>query len=196
MSAHAPFVTDERSALHAFLRQQQDAFRNAAYGLTDEQAGIRSTVSDLRIGSLIKHATLVSQNWLDSAVAAPGRPDATPADGMAAWTEAFTWRQTDTLEAALARYDEVCGQVLDAVATLDLGTPVPVPDAPWFPKDVTAWSIRWVWFHLLEELARHAGHADIVREGVDGATAVALMAGREGWPEQPFVKPWRPAATV
>ena len=67
-------------------------------------------------------------------------------------------------------------------------------DAPWFPQDIEAWSVRWVYFHLIEELARHAGHADIVREHVDGATMYELMAGAEGWPETPWLVPWRPPA--
>jgi len=197
MPAHAPVVTNERDALVAFLHQQQEAFRNAAFGLTDQQAGERSTVSDLRVGTLVKHVTLVSENWLASAAAAPGRPDGPPAEeSMARWTAAFRWGETDSLAGALAAYGAVCGRVLDAVRRLDLDAPVPVPDAPWFPKDVPAWSVRWVWFHLLEELARHAGHADIVREGVDGAQMLPLLAGREGWPETPWATPWRPAVTA
>ena len=62
------------------------------------------------------------------------------------------------------------------------------------PRTSTRWSVRWVCFHLIEELARHAGHADIVREHVDGATMYELMAGAEGWPETPWLKPWRPPA--
>src|SRR6478752_1383567 len=59
---------------------------------------------------------------------------------------------------------------------------VPEPqDVPWFPKDVTHWSVRWVVLHLIEELARHAGHADLLREAIDGATMYELMARREGW---------------
>jgi hypothetical protein len=54
--------------------------------------------------------------------------------------------------------------------------------------------VRWVLLHLVEETARHAGHADIIRETVDGATAYPLMAAAEGWPESDFVKPWAPAA--
>jgi hypothetical protein len=192
MSAHAPVVADERSALRAFLLQQQDAFRNAAYGLTDAQAGERSTVSEFRVGTLIKHVTLGSQSWLDKVLAAPDRADAPSDDGFEVWMDAFTWHETDSLTAVLGRYDEVCTRVLDAVDTLDLDTAVPVPDAPWFPKDVEAWSVRWVWFHLIEELARHAGHADIIREAVDGAGAIPLLAGREGWPELPYVTPWKP----
>lgn len=193
MPAHAPLVADERSALAAFLRQQQEAFRNAAFGLTDEQTGTRSTASELRVGTLVKHVTLGSAAWLERALAAPAAPaaDSSP-DAAEAWMAAWRWDATDSIAAALEAYDEVCDRVLAAVADLDLDTPVPVPDAPWFPKDVEAWSVRWVWFHLLEELARHAGHADIVREGIDGAQMIELMAGREGWPAKPWVTPWRP----
>jgi len=67
-------------------------------------------------------------------------------------------------------------------------------DAPWFPKEVSLWSVRWVALHLVEELARHAGHGDIIREAIDGATMYELVAGREGWPETPWLKPWRPPA--
>lgn len=197
MPANAAPVPDERSALAAFLHQQQDAIRSAAFGLTDEQAGLRSTVSELRVGTLIKHLTSCQASWLDSALAAPGRVDeAARASRQADWMSDFEWDVADTLETVLTAYDEVCDRVLEAVRTLDLDTPVPVPEAPWFPKDVDAWSVRWVWFHLLEELARHAGHADIIRESVDGATAIELLAGREGWPAGGFVTPWRAPAAV
>ena len=76
-----------------------------------------------------------------------------------------------------------------------LGHPVPVPaGVPWFPQDVDAWSVRWVALHLIAETARHAGHADIVREAIDGATAFPLLAAAEGWPATPWLTPWEPAA--
>jgi hypothetical protein len=65
---------------------------------------------------------------------------------------------------------------------------------PWFPDDVEAWSVRWVLLHIVEETARHAGHADIVRESIDGATMYELMAAAEGWPATDWLKPWEPAA--
>ncbi len=67
---------------------------------------------------------------------------------------------------------------LRLVETADLDAAVPVPqDAPWFPKDVESWSVRWVILHVINELARHAGHADIIRETIDGATMYELVAG-------------------
>jgi Protein of unknown function (DUF664) len=60
----------------------------------------------------------------------------------------------------------------------------------WIPGDVIAWSVRWVLLHLIEETARHAGHGNIIREALDGATALPLMAAAEGWPANPWVQPW------
>jgi len=198
MPAQAPPVTDERDALVAYLVQQQDAFRAAIYGLTDQQAGHTPTPSSLCVGSLVKHVTQTQQGWLDRAIAAPGTPvdDRTEEEMYAAHQAAWTWTADDTVAAALAELDAVSAAVLDAVRATDLDSPVPVPPAPWNPKDVAAWSVRWVWFHLIEELARHAGHADIIREAIDGATMYELVAGREGWPETPWLKPWQPPVTA
>ena len=99
----------------------------------------------------------------------------------------------ETLADVLAFYATVAKETEEIVAGIaDLDQPVPVPrDQPWFPSDVDAWSVRWVLLHLIEETARHAGHADIIRESVDGATAVPLMAAVEGWPEAWWVQPWQ-----
>jgi len=192
MPAQAAPVADERSALLAYLAQQQDAFRCAVFGLTDDQAGTRSTVSELTVGTLVKHVTGVQRSWLDIVLAAPGTVEASP-DAYEDHARGFVWESADTVASVLAAYDDVCDRVLAAVESVDLATAVPIPDEPWNPKDVDAWSVRWVWFHLIEELARHAGHADIVREALDGATMYELLAGREGWPETPWLKPRRPA---
>jgi hypothetical protein len=194
MPAHVSPVSTETEALTGFLAQQQDAFLSAAYGLTDAQAGHAGTVSTLTVGGLIKHVTQVQQHWLGVALAAPGRPAPAGPDAAADHLDGFRYDETTGLGPLLDAFSAVSARVLDAVRALDLSTPVPVPEAPWFPKDVEAWSVRWVWFHLLEELARHAGHADILRESVDGATMYALLAGREGWPATPWLTPWQPAA--
>ena len=100
----------------------------------------------------------------------------------------------ETLSGALDGYAEVGRETESVIAGIaDLGQPVPIPrGVPWFPHDVEAWSVRWVLLHLIEETARHAGHADIVRESVDGATAFPLMAAAEGWPASPWLQPWKP----
>ena len=53
---------------------------------------------------------------------------------------------------------------------------------------------RWVFFHMIEELARHAGHGDIIRESIDGATLYELLAGLEDWPATEWLTPWTPPA--
>ena len=77
----------------------------------------------------------------------------------------------------------------------DLDHRIPIDHSvPWNSKDMTHWTLRWILLHLVQETARHAGHADIVRESVDGATAYPLMAAAEGWPETDWLKPWKPAS--
>lgn len=194
MAAQVAPVSNETEALIGYLAQQQDAFRVVVHGLTDTQAGEVSTVSTLTLGGLIKHVTETQEHWLEIALAAPALPAPVDEAAIAGYGDGFRYDAEAGLAPLLAAYDAVCARVLDAVATADLATPVPIPDAPWNPKDIDAWSVRWVWFHLIEELARHAGHADIIREGVDGATLYELVAAVEGWPETDWLKPWKPAA--
>jgi Protein of unknown function (DUF664) len=194
MALHVPPVATETDAIVAYLAQQQDAFRALLFGLTPAQAASAPSASSLSIGGLVRHATLTQRGWLSDAVAAPGT--AAPGDDVDAYLDGFRFAADGSLEELLAEFDEVSAAVLDAVRRLDLDTPVPVPDAPWFPKDVEAWSVRWVWWHLMEELARHAGHGDIVRETLDGATMYALVAARDGLPDLPFLKAWKPPVTT
>jgi len=190
MAFHVPPVANETDAICAFLGQSQDAFRVLLHGLTPRQAALAPSASALSIGGLVKHVTDVQRSWLAGAVAATGLPPAP--DEEADYRDGFAFRETDSLDDLLADYDEVCTAVLDAVRRLDLDTPVPVPDAPWFPQDVEAWSVRWVWWHLVEELTRHAGHGDIVRETLDGATMYPLVAAHDGLPDLPFLEVWKP----
>lgn len=114
---------------------------------------------------------------------------------MAAHADEHVMRDDETLNDLLDGLRAVNADVLQAFAEKDLDTPVPVPhQVPWFPSDVDFWTVRWVALHLVEELTRHAGHADIIRETCDGATMYELMAAREEWPETDFIKRWRPAS--
>jgi hypothetical protein len=199
MPALASPATTEREGLVAYVAQQLDAFRSLAYGLTDEQARATPTPSALSVGALIKHVTGSSRGWVSRIAAAPDAPptDQRPgAERMAEYADQFTMRSDETLADVLTHFDRQAEETLQAIADADPDTAVPVPrDAPWFPADVESWSVRWVALHLVEELARHAGHGDIIREAVDGATMYELVAGREGWPETDWLKPWRPPVT-
>jgi hypothetical protein len=183
-------VADERAALLAFLAQQRYVLRLTAYGLTDEQARTPATVGALSVGGLVKHVAAVEDYWVDIVVqrVPPLDPDGYGRD--------FVVGPDETLAEILDRYDAVARRTEDVIASVDeLGQPVPVPEGvPWFPDDVGAWSVRWVLLHLIEETARHAGHADIVRQSLDGATAFPILAAAEGWPATPWLQPWEPAA--
>ncbi|MFI9150573.1 DinB family protein [Streptomyces sp. NPDC053367] len=107
----------------------------------------------------------------------------------------FRLAPDETLADVLTAYAEASERT-DAVITgvPDLGQAVPVPPgAPWVPAEVEEWSVRWVLLHLIEETARHGGHADIIRESIDGATFDPLLAAAEAWPD-PWVRPWEPAS--
>jgi uncharacterized damage-inducible protein DinB len=186
-----PPVADERAALLGYLAQQRYVLRLTAYGLTDDQARQAPSASPLTIGGLIKHVSSAERGWIDAVLQLRGKPFE---EASADYTADFVLGPDETLAEVLARYDEAAARTDAVVADVpDLGQAVPVPgDAPWLPKDLTAWSVRWVLLHLIEETARHAGHADIVRESIDGATAFPLLAAAEGLPSTPWLKPWTP----
>lgn len=101
-------------------------------------------------------------------------------------------RPDETLDGLLRAFAEQNARSLRLVDRADLDAPVPVPrDVPYFPQDQDAWSVRWVILHVINELARHAGHADIIRETLDGATMYELIAGLEGWAIEGWVAPWQ-----
>jgi len=129
--------------------------------------------------------------------AAPGEPpaDSRPFEERAAhFQDEFTMRRDETLSQLLDAYAEQNAETLRLAESADLNSAIPVPrDAPWFPKDVEAWSVRWVLLHVVSELARHAGHADIIRESIDGATMYELVAAAENLEPQPWLTPWTKA---
>ena len=182
-------VADERDGLLSYLAQQRSMLRLTAYGLTDEQARATPSASALSVGGLIKHCGSVERTWMQTVQQLPRNAD------PQVYVASFRMDADETLADVLSEYDAAAASTDEVLAGIpELGTPVPVPkDSPWLPKDIDAWSVRWVILHLIEETARHAGHADIVRESVDGATWFSLLAAAEHWPESPWVKPWRPA---
>jgi hypothetical protein len=191
-------ASDERQTLIEFLRFNQNAFFAVAYGLTDEQARSTPSVSALSIGGLIKHATSVQNSWAQRAECAPEFPprDDRPMDEiMASYADQYVMREDETLDDLLDELRRQNSETLRVLGAADLDTPVPVPhEVPWFPADIDHWSVRWVGQHLIEELTRHAGHADIIRESLDGATMYELMAAAEEWQETDWIKRWKPAA--
>ena len=198
MPGMPPPARDERQTVVEFLRFNQNAFFAVAYGLTDDQARSKPSVSALSIGGLVKHAAGVQRGWMERVKAAPEYPpkDERPmAEIVAEYEDEYVMRDDETLDQLLDRLRAQNEETLRVFNEADWDTQVPVPhDVPWFPQDLDFWNVRWVALHLIEELTRHAGHGDIIRESIDGATMYELMAGVEGWPETDWIKPWKATA--
>jgi uncharacterized damage-inducible protein DinB len=180
MPGPVPPVVDERHALLSFLAEQRQGLRYAAHGLTDEQAQARPSVSELTLGGLIKHVAICEHQWMVSFVQQGSTDHFFATDG---YERGFDLGDGETLADVLDRYADVADETEKIVADLpDLGAPLaPTPEGiPWLPAGLV-YSPRWVLLHLIEETARHAGHADIIRESLDGSTRWALMAAAEGW---------------
>ncbi|MFF3855022.1 DinB family protein [Micromonospora sp. NPDC002575] len=155
--------TGERADLLQALRLHRGFLRRTVDGITDAQAALRSTVSELCLGGLIKHVALTEQRWLRFAVDGADAMRADPAD----WSDGFRMGD-ETLAALLDRYAQVAATTDELVATLDLDAAHALPAAPWFEPGAS-WSVRRVLLHVIAETSQHAGHADILREAIDGA---------------------------
>jgi uncharacterized damage-inducible protein DinB len=164
----------ERDDLLAVLGKARHFLRFTTRDLTDEQARQRTTASELTLGGLIKHVTVVERNWAEFiVVGAPAMKDfdaMTPDDWAQRATE-FTLVPEETLADVLEEYAKTAARTDELVTSLpDLGVAHPLPKAPWFAND--CWSARRVLMHIIAETSQHAGHADIIRESLDGAKSM------------------------
>ena len=186
----APGVYTENEVLVGYLRQQLDGIRAAAYGLTEEQARETPCRSELSIGGLVKHATYVISGRLSDPGAQPDEA------AYAAFFGSFALSDDETLAGALATFDEAVETYLADVAATDPGAAMTAPPAPWDGRFEPSDSVeRFSLVHHVEELARHAGHADIIREQLDGADAGSLLMAVQGREGNDFVQPWSAATT-
>ncbi|MFH9350761.1 DinB family protein [Kitasatospora sp. NPDC017646] len=173
-AATAP-VTGERADLLVALEKQRHFLRFTTRDLTDEQAGRRTTASELCLGGLVKHVTSVERLWaafiVEGASAMPDFSAMTEAD-FARRADEFRLLPGETLAGVLAEYAEVARRTDELVVSLpDLNATRALPKAPWFEADAE-WSARRVLLHIVAETAQHAGHADIIRECLDGAKSM------------------------
>jgi hypothetical protein len=152
----------ERDDLQAALSQARSVLRYTAEGLTDHQANQASTVSSLTVGGLIKHVSLTEQNWVrfirEGAAAFSGGLD----------DHASSFRLGEqSLADALQRYADIAADTDELLRTVDLDAGQELPPAPWFTPGERR-SARRTFVHIIAETAQHAGHADIIREAIDG----------------------------
>jgi uncharacterized damage-inducible protein DinB len=160
---HAPSA--ERADLLQSLARHRGFLRQTTAGITDEQAALSPTASALCLGGLIKHVATTEDRWMRFAVGGAEAMRAEPID----WMGQFRMTDDDTLAGVLKAYATVASRTDSLVATLpDLDAAHALPAEPWFEPGAH-WSVRRVLLHIIAETAQHAGHADIIRETLDGA---------------------------
>lgn len=162
MTAHED---PERADLLEALRTQRYLFLHTVDGLTEDQARERTTVSELTLGGLVKHVAAMEAQWCDFIERGPS---AMEGDEGSDWAAGFTMTAQDTLDGLVEAFHQSADRTDGLVSSLpDLGASQPLPPAPWFEPGASR-SARRVFTHLLAEISQHAGHADILRESIDG----------------------------
>lgn len=178
MVTHVPAEAygDERGALLSFVEAQRGALRRSVLGLTEAQAASRPSASELSLSGLLKHVAECELGWLRLAQGRPNEKERSPST----WGDSFRPVDGETVGSILAFWVEVTAETEEFIRSVpSLDETFPLPDQPWFPKEGKA-SMRWLALHLLEEFARHAGHADVIRESLDGKGAFDLVALEQG----------------
>lgn len=169
-AAAAGALTGERAVLRETLAKHRALLRYTVEDLSDDDARRRPTASALTLGGLLKHVADCEAGWVDfilTGVVAGAEKWAEWSADTGSERDDFTLDPEDTVESLLARYDEVAARTDELVATVDLDLSHPLPEAPWFPAG-TRWSARHALAHIIGETAQHSGHADIIRETLDG----------------------------
>jgi Protein of unknown function (DUF664) len=152
------YAETERAGLCEFLDLQREALIEKLKGVSDDEARLAPTVSSLSLLGLVKHSATWERRWFQVVVA--GRsfagewPEVLPEDD-----NAFRLTDDDTVETVVAHYREQIAASQEILGVFDLEAPCAWPEL--------AGNLRWIAIHMIEETARHAGHADIIRETID-----------------------------
>ena len=169
MTSQQTLQDQERSDILETLSKHRGFLLQTVDGLTDADAAKRTTVSELCLGGLIKHVSSVEQGWSAFIVDGPARSGPPDEAAYAAHAASFRMEPGETLAALVAEYNAVAARTDELVRTLpSLDAAQPLPEAPWFEPGAK-WSARRSLMHIIAETAQHAGHADILRETIDGA---------------------------
>ncbi len=164
-------ASGERADILETLRTHRFFLRHTVEGLTDEQARLSPTASELTLGGLIKHVSSTEAGWADFAErgteAMPSIDGEPSPEVIEKFQNEFRLLPGETLADVLAGYEKVAARTDALVESLDLDTAYALPTAPWFAPGATR-SVRRVFLHIVAETAQHAGHADIIRETIDG----------------------------
>ncbi|MBI5090612.1 MAG: DinB family protein [Actinobacteria bacterium] len=191
---YTPASNDEITGLVNYLDQQLSALRAAAIGLTDEQARMRPCRSALSIGGLIKHVTYGMRGAIDR-LGGQGGPlaEGLTESGYEDYLSSFALGDDETAEGALADFDGVRVEYLAAVAATDPSASTVEPPSPWYGIfDARPANARFYLVHQIEEMARHAGHADVIREQIDGVMVPQIELTQAGMAGNDFFQRYVP----
>lgn len=162
----------ERDDLLALVTDQRTNFLYTVANLDDTQARARTTVSELTLGGLLKHLGLVQRSWLDviegTAPVKVDWADLDPDGNRMTDTEKLP-ELLEAFHTAAAAFDRTVRE------ESDLDREVTLPVYPWSPPEPVLWTVRRVLWHIFREIAHHSGHADIIREALDGASTTLKM---------------------
>jgi len=190
---YAPAQHDEVTGLVNYVDQQLVAIRAAAFGLTEEQARATPCRSELSIGGIIKHAAYGMRGALGRLTTGVVE-QSIDAEAYAAFADSFAVRDDETVAGTIEDFDKARDRFLAAIAATDPSAETMAPPAPWHGiLEARPIRARYYLVHLLEEYARHAGHADIIREQIDGVAVPALVLTLSGALANDFFQPYRPA---
>ncbi|MGK8502880.1 mycothiol transferase [Nocardia asiatica] len=162
----------EREDLIAMLADQRALFRITLRGIDDEQARRRTTVSELTLGGLLHHLVSCERHWTSVIV----ERDENAELDLSQYGSEYVMAEDETVAGLLATWDEVAASTAKLIRSVDsLDSSIPTPTAPWTPERIWQ-SVRYTVLHILREIAHHSGHADIIREALDGANSTAQRA--------------------
>jgi uncharacterized damage-inducible protein DinB len=160
MTRRVPFTADEKESLHVALDRHRDAVVWKLEGLSDDDLRRPMVPSGTNLLGMVKHLASVEYSWFCETFGRETEPLPLDDDDPEADLRVGPGETTADVLAFYARARAAADQVIADLDVDDTGT-------AWFGEAVT---LRWVLIHVLEDTARHAGHVDIVRELIDGAT--------------------------
>ncbi|WP_377270525.1 DinB family protein [Peterkaempfera sp. SMS 1(5)a] len=168
----SPTPAGECGDILQILDEQRNFLRIAVRGIGDDDARRRTTVSELTLGGILRHVTRCERSWAHILLHGDGSmPEA--------MTDQEQYRMADgqTLAGLLEEHAEAARATDRAVAAQpDLDRHCLLPRFPWGPQRDTHWSARRILLHIIRETAHHSGHADIIREALDGASTTMQMS--------------------
>lgn len=153
----------ERPVLEAFLDFHRLVLVRKVCGVSDQQARHRRVPSQTTLAGLIKHMTGVERGWFQQVLAGRRPEDIGP--NVGGGEDSWDLAENETVDSLIGEYQRACEQSRQTAGRFALDDSVPEPE-------MGRVSLRWIYVHMIEETARHVGHADILREQTDGAAGV------------------------